>query len=878
MRTRRIVSLLVVLTAALTFPGAARADLAAGLVAHWKLDETAGTAVADATGAHPGTNHGAESGQPGLLGKSFQFNRLEDDFVDCGDSLQLDATNQATIAAFVRPQGFNPLDAKNLANSRNGILGTDDARLIFALTGQGRLTLVWHAGAMGYQELAVDPADAVPPGAWAHVAVVRDGQTMTLFVNGVAKKAAGTFSAAKFPHFGRLCLGRVNGSPGRDFHGQLDDVRVYNRALAAAEVRQLADAGKLAGVVPPPPPFGSVGLARVKYNHPGLVVDLAVGLWAWPMPMDFDGDGDLDMVVSCPDVPYNGTYVFENPGGGKMPVFKAGRRISRGLHNAQVSYVDGKPRVLCMGQEYPDFLTSGLDQPQKLPLKPNPHPNNVRANQWRYFDYDGDGRQDLVIGVGDWTEYGWDNAFNAQGQWTRGPLHGYVYLLRNTGSNDKPAYQTPVKIEAEGKPVDVFGMPSPNLADFDGDGDLDLLCGEFRDQFTYFENVGTRTAPKYAAGRPLMLGAEPLAMELCMIVPVAIDWDKDGDVDLIVGQEDGRVALVEHTGKVQAGLPVFEAPKFFRQQAAELKFGSLVSPVSFDWDGDGDEDLVCGNAAGHFGLIENLGGCPPKWAAPRLLEADGRVIRIMAGPNGSIQGPCEAKWGYTTLSVADWDHDGRPDLVVNSIWGKVVWFRNVGTRQAPRLAAIAPVEVQWPGTPLKPAWTWWEPQGKELATQWRTTPVVIDWNQDGLNDLVMLDQEGYLALFPRAKQGGKLVLLPPERVIDDANGSPLRLNAAKAGGSGRRKLCFADWNGDGRPDLLKDSINADVFINLGSRDGHTRLENKHAVDGRRLAGHDTSPTTVDWDRNGVPDLLLGAEDGCFYYLMNPRGTTEGKQR
>lgn len=167
---------------------------------------------------------------------------------------------------------------------------------------------------------------------------------------------------------------------------------------------------------------------------------------------------------------------------------------------------------------------------------------------------------------------------------------------------------------------------------------------------------------------------------------------------------------------------------------------------------------------------------------------------------------------------------------------------------------------------------------QELATQWRTTPVVIDWNRDGLSDLVMLDQEGYLAVFPRAKQDGKLVLLPPQRVIDDANGSPLRLNAAKAGGSGRRKLCFADWNGDGRPDLFKDSINADLFVNLGEHDGHTRLENKHAVDARRLAGHDTSPTAVDWDRNGVPDLLLGAEDGCFYYLVNPRGTTEGKQR
>ena len=31
-------------------------------------------------------------------------------------------------------------------------------------------------------------------------------------------------------------------------------------------------------------------LERLKYNHPGLVVDLGVGLWAWPLPMDFDGD------------------------------------------------------------------------------------------------------------------------------------------------------------------------------------------------------------------------------------------------------------------------------------------------------------------------------------------------------------------------------------------------------------------------------------------------------------------------------------------------------------------------------------------------------------------------------------------------------------
>ena len=42
------------------------------------------------------------------------------------------------------------------------------------------------------------------------------------------------------------------------------------------------------------------------------------------------------------------------------------------------------------------------------------------------------------------------------------------------------------------------------------------------------------------------------------------------------------------------------------------------------------------------------------------------------------------------------------------------------------------------------------------------------------------------------------------------------------------------------------------------------------VDARNIEGHDTHPTPVDWDADGVPDLLIGAEDGHLYYLRNPR--------
>ena len=632
-------------------------------------------------------------------------------------------------------------------------------------------------------------------------------------------------------------------------------------------------------------------LTRLPYNHPGLVVDLGVGLWAWPVPCDADGDGDFDLIVSCPDKPSNGVYLFENASGdtaqNKLPVFKSARRLSKTVHYVMPSYVDGQLRVLTPGTEHPNFEKTGLEQRVALPVPANfykpegkqPRGPKVRHNQWRYVDYDGDGALDLVTGIEDWSYYGWDDAWNASGEWTNGPLHGFVLLHRNTGTTDEPHYAPPVKVEADGQPVDTFGCPSPNFEDFDGDGDLDLLCGEFLDGFTYFENVGSRTEPKYAAGRRLkQTDGSPLTMDLEMIVPIAFDWDRDGDFDLIVGDEDGRVALVENLGALRDDrTPQFAAPQYFQQEADTLKCGALATPYGVDWDGDGDIDIISGNTAGYIELFENLSGpkvAQPKWAAPVRLEAGGKTFRVLAGPNGSIQGPAEAKWGYTTLNVADWDGDGLHDIVLNSILGKVQWLRNVGTRTEPKLADPQPIEVEWEGATPKPEWTWWQPQGKELVTQWRTTPVVHDFTGDGLVDLAMLDVEGYFTLLERERRGDKLVLLPPQRVFTDAQGKPLRFNDKRAGGSGRRKLAVVDWDDDGQLDLLLNSANADLYRGLGKREGTWRFQRTGSLAQQNIEGHDVSPTTVDFDGDGVPDFLGGAEDGRFYFLSNPRSEQE----
>lgn len=627
----------------------------------------------------------------------------------------------------------------------------------------------------------------------------------------------------------------------------------------------------------------SQDFTRVQFNNPGLTVDLGVGLWAWPMPMDWDGDGDYDLVVSCPDVPYNGTWFFENPEGDvKFPVFKPGVKVGRGMKNLQVSYVNGEPRVLDSSREFVDFAENGFSKTKTIHPTDRIHEStgNQRFNVWSYVDYDGDGLTDIMVGADDWGYFGWDDGYDAEGKWKRGPLHGLVYILRNKGLNEEPNYEDPFRVQADGEDVNVYGNPMPNLADFDGDGDLDLICGEFLDGFTWFENTGSRKQPVFAEGRRFARGDEPVHMHVQMITPTAIDWDRDGDVDIVCGDEDGRVALIENTGRVSDRMPVFRQPRYFQQQAEDLKFGALVTPVSVDWDADGDEDLIAGNTSGNIAFIENLDGAPsPRWAAPVLLQGEGRPVHIQAGPNGSIQGPAEAKWGYTTLDVADWDHDGLLDLVVNSIWGRVVWYRNVGSKSKPKLSAEQSVNVRWNGEPPKPAWNWWKPAKDELATQWRTTPVVVDWDEDGLNDLVMLDHEGYLAFYEREKIDGELVLLPGRRIFHgetfDSKGRVkgdgdgwLRLNSGTNGGSGRRKFCIVDWDGDGLRDLLVNSENINFLRNMGEQDGKIRFEDQGPVAAQKLAGHTTSPTIVDWNDDGKPELLVGSEDGRFYYLKN----------
>jgi hypothetical protein len=601
---------------------------------------------------------------------------------------------------------------------------------------------------------------------------------------------------------------------------------------------------------------------RITYGRPGVRGKLAVGLWAHPAALDFDGDGDIDLIVGCADRPYNGTYLFTNMGTNEQPVFDRAQWMGPGRKDLVAADFngDGATDIVASGGYFSDVRRNRLSRFVSVTLHRDYHVG--RDDLWHPVDWDSDGKIDLLTGVSDWRDYGWDDAFNDKGEWTRGPLHGYVWFHRNTGMNERPEYASPVQLKAADKVLDQYGSPSPNPVDWFGTGRLDLITGTFVDYLTVYR----RDAEGLQAGRRLEADGKPIEMDLCMIQPRVVQWHKDGRPSLLIAEEDGTVSLAENLA-ARGKEPKLASPRHLEQIDPFLKSGALSRPVAVDWNGDGKLDIISGNSAGYIQFFENVGTQTlPAFEDRGYLKAGGKPIRRMAGPNGSVQGPAELKWGYSNPSVADWDLDGKLDLIVNDIWGDVVWYRNTGNKTAPELLPAQSLEVEWKRAPPKPEWVWWEPKPRQLVTQWRTTPFVVDWDRDGLPDLTMLNHQGYLCLYRRTRIDGKLKLLPPERIFLQPNGRFLNLSAGRAGSSGRRKINFVDWDGDGDLDLISDSDDGPIWYeNTGTQEKPV-MTLRRTILKAKLAGHNPTPNAADWNGDGRPDLIVGAEDGFFYYF------------
>jgi hypothetical protein len=202
-------------------------------------------------------------------------------------------------------------------------------------------------------------------------------------------------------------------------------------------------------------------------------------------------------------------------------------------------------------------------------------------------DLDGDGIGDLLSGC--WS--------------------GELYFFKGKGRGE---FAAPVKLQRDGKDINLGPSSTVFAADWRGTGRLDLLVGNMRGDLYLLPNNGTKAKPAYGAPRKLEAGGQPIkAPHHGDSQPVAADWDGDGLLDLIVGWGDGSVVWYRNAGsrtepKFAQGVTLVPAAPWPNYDdnappSRDTKPGVRAKVCVVDWNGDGHLDLLVGDFGGIYG-------------------------------------------------------------------------------------------------------------------------------------------------------------------------------------------------------------------------------------------------------------------------------------
>lgn len=481
-------------------------------------------------------------------------------------------------------------------------------------------------------------------------------------------------------------------------------------------------------------------------------------------------------------------------------------------------------------------------------------------------DWDGDGRLDIIAGIWHPSRYVEGDLRELRPRGAYSSHSGHLYLLRNVGSATAPRFAAPVALSADTGALSGLGIPLSRSVDWDSDGDRDLMVAWYDASILYYENVGTRTSPRLIARGPLEVDGRPIAdAEVFRPDPAVADLDGDGDLDLVLAGHGRAVFWYENVGsrtipRLAAGRPLLVEAL----PSTPLHLGNIITPMRFDVDEDGQPDLLAGIEPGMFLWARNIGtsAAPVFGAAEPLAGADGRPIQLYAKDLGtSMWGPLE-DWDERTSPVpVDWDGDGRWDIVTNTMSGRVYWLRNVGVRGAPRFGPPQPVETM---------------AGPLLSVP-RSRPGIADWNGDGTPDVVIPDARGVLTVHLGTRGDGGVVGLSRTIVPRTKDGDAVVVEPhLRHVSAGRVQHDLADWDGDGRLDIVLSRRTETVprrFTVVAYRHGGTAdapvlapvevLSDVHS-------GHEAGLHVTDWDGDGILDLLTGDQEGRVW-VWNGKG-------
>jgi hypothetical protein len=511
-----------------------------------------------------------------------------------------------------------------------------------------------------------------------------------------------------------------------------------------------------------------------------------------------------------------------------------------------------------------------------------------------------------------------------------GSSRGGIVWYENLGTAQKPRFTVArLLFQSDGKPIDPGFLSTPTVTDWDRDGKLDLLVGADGGFVYFYRNVGTNAAPRYEEKGPLKADERTLRMPVEPVPEVqgphgeaiykedyepfveVVDWDGDGDDDLLIGgYVTGRIFWYENTGRGEVGLPILTFRNYLLADGKPLDVGWSASPTVADIDADGDLDLIAGVwrkwgnelppevVEDFLAYYENIGTRTKPVLTMKPLP------RIGNFPSESVPSP----------TLADWDGDGDLDLLVSAPSGHLYFFENVGDRKNPKFDARShtPLPIKWGNDPL-PGSTYvdWNHDGwtdiisadqvfinAGHGLPWnfkRPTSVLppdqvidhrswqgddwavyafVDFDQDGETDILFGDFRGQVWFHKNLTQENAVSFDTKGVLVTRADGTPVRVGPSADSAwdftvlqGSRIELVAEDFDGDGSIDLhLSDTYGRHYFCKRGKHGKEPVVESQMLIAELPSRSHDT---IADWDGDGKKDLLVST--GPQYFLLRNTG-------
>ena len=679
---------------------------------------------------------------------------------------------------------------------------------------------------------------------------------------------------------------------------------------------------------------GPIGIGDTfHYNHGKSGPANITPLHSQFIHVDWDGDGRRDLIgwgfrlfehnQELEKRLGNAVYFLKNVGTKKAPLFLPRRRLLDSEENylrsdllPQNGFVDDWD-----GDGDPDFYgfgpalwlnwwenTGKRDANGLWILKPaqkviqlreesefrEQHPGILRKRLvWaprgvRRIDWEGDGDVDLIVGYRKVSRI--RKVDTSKGVAPYGTAVMVYDLLENTGTKVKGVvkYARPVTLtDLNGIVIHGRGHANGSVeyADWDGDGDFDLLFHSETDRpleggrLTFCENRGSREEPLFEA--PIPIGVKIVDS------PFLVDWNEDGLLDMISNGE--FFENVNPKSQVKRSLPhpfsispqhaaalpkpvrgrtvpgtripkISTYPKLISRGIAKQVDPEIMSSftISVDWENDGDLDLVGGFHTG-LRLFKNRGTTlNPVFEAPVMLDAGGKPISMpnWVDPQSDDpstfgpQGPTEPMYGWLCPTMGDWDGDGDLDLFVTGQRWETKYFENTGSRKAPVFAKGRTVTVN----------------GLTDELAWRSKISIGDIDGDGTMDLVIhSDRDNAFHVCVRKSEQ------PDPSRMDFAAGPALKLESGEPvtgwfGGQNNNSdnhTLLVDWDSDGDLDLIKGTVwSVYYYENTGSpTKPRFKAHGKFQLNGKDLQAynHACSFDAADWNEDGRMDLLHGTE-------------------